>query len=369
MWHLDIPTQDELRALAKVRGSAVVSLYLPTTPVTPHAGADALAFRNLVDEAVAKLRERAGTARGEVDAIAEQLEDLLDDVEFWATQAGGLGVITAADHQWTYRLPSAPEPAAHVSDRVHLLPLFAAAAESHDCHVLCLSEGDVRLIDLAADMPPQEVDVPGLPSDAASVAGKASIGDRSHSGRLVGSEGKRVRIRQYARAVDDALRPLLHGDDRPLVLVATQPIDGIFRQVCSYPHLVSEGVQASADRWSVTEVAEAVAPVLLSHQEAIDADVVALVDERRGQGRVAEDLADIARGVTAGAVDTLVIDRDHDERGTIDEAGALTLDPEAGLVADELARLAVLASGTVLAVEASRLPGESAAVAVLRYSL
>ena len=34
MWHLDIPTQDELRALAQTRGYGVVSLFMPTTPIT-----------------------------------------------------------------------------------------------------------------------------------------------------------------------------------------------------------------------------------------------------------------------------------------------------------------------------------------------
>ena len=46
--------------------------------------------------------------------------------------------------------------------------------------------------DLAADLPPQEVEVPGMPTDAArATQGKSSLGDRSHSGRLVGLEERK----------------------------------------------------------------------------------------------------------------------------------------------------------------------------------
>lgn len=54
-----------------------------------------------------------------------------------------------------------------------------------------------------------------MPADAASAVGKSSINDRSPSGRLVGSEGKRVRIRQYARLVDDALMPTTSISNSP----------------------------------------------------------------------------------------------------------------------------------------------------------
>ena len=228
---MDIPTESELRLLATISAPAVVSIYLPTTPISQDAAADAWALNNLVKEAMIAVRQQPDLPRGDDAIIEEQLLDLVDDEDFWAHQSHGLGVITTADGQWTFRLPHRPNAQVHVDDKAHLLQLIAATAVQ-DAHVLCLSEGAVRLIDVAADLPAQEVKVAGLPTDAASAVGKSSINDRSPSGRLVGSEGKRVRIRQYARAVDDALMPLLRGDERPLLLVAPQPINAIFRQVC-----------------------------------------------------------------------------------------------------------------------------------------
>ena len=97
--------------------------------------------------------------------------------------------------------------------------------------VLAISIGSVRLLEVSADLPTTEVGVAGLPKDAASAVGKASIKDRTASGPVQGSEGQKVRMAQYARAVDQAIRPVLSGQDLPLVLASTAPLDSIYRLI------------------------------------------------------------------------------------------------------------------------------------------
>ena len=366
MWNLDIPSESELRLLAAINAPAVVTIYMPTTPISQDGAAEAMALHNLVKEAMIELRQRPELPRGDDDYIEVQLLDLIDDEGFWAHQSHGLGVITTPDGQWTFRLPHRPNPQVHVDNKANLIQLIAATA-AQDAHVLCLSEGAVRLVDVAADLPPKEVKVADMPTDAASAAGKSSLKDRSPSGRLVGSEGKRVRIRQFARLVDDALMPILRGDERPLILIATEPIYSIFRQVCSAPTLTSLGVEANPDRLSLTQIADAVKPVLVAHAAETDAALANTVDERRGQRRATTDLADIARAATISAVATLIIDREYDERGSIGDDGALTLAPDGPVLAEELARRVVANGGRVLALSADRLPGGSPVTAVLRY--
>ena len=366
MWNLDIPSESELRLLAGISGPAVVTIYLPTTPISQDAAKEAMALHNLVKEAMIEVRRRPELPRGDDDYIEVQLLDLVDDEDFWAHQSHGLGVITTADGQWTFRLPHRPNAQVHVDDKANLVQLIAATA-APDALVLCLSEGEVRLVDVAADLPPKEVKVAGMPTDAASAAGKSSINDRSPSGRLVGSEGKRVRLRQYARQVDDALMPVLRGDERPLVLIATEPIYSIFRQVCSAPTLVAQGVEANADKWSLVQIAEAVQPVLAAHEAESDDALAELVQQRRGQRRASTDLADIVRAATIGAVATLIVDREHDERGAIGDDGSLVLDPAGPVIVEELARRVVANGGRVLALAADRLPGGSPVTALLRY--
>ena len=53
-----------------------------------------------------------------------------------------------------------------------------------------------------------------MPKDAASAVRQGQLYDRSPSGRMQGSEGQKVRLRQYARRVDHALRGMLAGARR-----------------------------------------------------------------------------------------------------------------------------------------------------------
>ena len=58
---------------------------------------------------------------------------------------------------------------------------------------------------------PQAVAVPGLPRDAVSAVGPDSISGRAHFRRLSGDEGRKVRLTQYARAVDHAVKEMKAG--------------------------------------------------------------------------------------------------------------------------------------------------------------
>ncbi|MFJ6669763.1 hypothetical protein ACIQMJ_01490 [Actinosynnema sp. NPDC091369] len=81
-----------------------------------------------------------------------------------------------------------------------------------------------------------------MPSYVAGAVGKSSIADRAPVRRIQGGEGRKVRMRQFARKVDQALRRVLAGQDTPLVPAAVEPLDGVFRSVCSYPHLAPRSV-------------------------------------------------------------------------------------------------------------------------------
>ena len=368
MWHVDVPTRDELDLFAELIEPGLVTILLPTTPVTAQAQADRIQLKNLGAEAVARLTELGVRSASEVAEIADEIADLVDDDTFWAHQSHGLAVIIVADHVWTLRLPVPVGPSVHVGDRVPLMPLLAAASQPRECLVLALAEGSVRLIDVAVDLPPSVVRVPDLPTSAADEAGKASIGDRSHSGRLVGSEGKRTHIRAYARAVDAALRPVVTGSGLPLVLAAAEPVRSIYRAANSYPDLLAEAIETNPDRSSDDELAAEARGVLTREHQAQVAGYAELVERRRSQSRVASDLAELAQAAVRGAVDTLFVADGHSVAGSVDaDTGALTLDTDGDAI-DDLCRLVLRTAGSVVVVSADAVPDGVPVVAVLRFA-
>src|SRR5207244_1210809 len=211
MLYVDIPSLADLKSLAAHRDDICVSIYLPTTPVSREAAGDRIELKNLAKEALRQL-ETANADKRRVAALMEHLDDLVDDDEFWRFQARSLAVL-ATDNARTFRVPSALVPIVEVSDRFHLKPLLRAVAFPNTCFVLALAENAVRVVQVSADLPPALVSVDGLPKDAASAVGRSTVNDRSPSGRLQGSEGQKVLLRQFARKIDQALRGLLTGSD------------------------------------------------------------------------------------------------------------------------------------------------------------
>jgi Bacterial archaeo-eukaryotic release factor family 11 len=365
--HTDIPSRRQIERLLQARGDRLVSIYLPTTPITPEVDAARIAFKNLAAEAVAELD--GGADR---EAIEGALDDLHDDRDFWAEQAHSLAVFADSQGLRSFRLPNQLTEAVQVADRFYVKPLLRTVTFPQTAFVLALAEGSVRLLEVTPDLPTFEVRVPDLPKDAANAVGKASTTDRSPSGRLVGSEGRKTLFRRYARAVDRALRPVLGGQDVPLILAATEPMEGVFRSVNSYPHLADRSLAGSPEEVTDAELGEAAREVLDGLYAEQLRELTDLFEQRSAAGRTAVEINDLGRAATFGAVDTLFVDIDVKVAGTIDEeSGVVYLDDgeQAGDygVVDELCRRVILAGGTVLAVRAAEVPGGGPAAAILRY--
>ena len=371
MLYVDLPTSTEIASLAADRGDVRVSIFLPTTPLTQDTAADRIALKNLAREASRQLQE-AGADKRRSAELAEHLDDLIDDDEFWRFQARSLAILATPEHVHTFRLPTTLEPMVEVSDRFHLKPLLRAVSFPQTAYVLALAENSVRLVEVSADLPAATAHVPGLPSDAASAVGKSTINDRSPSGRIQGSEGKKVRLRQFVRAVDQALRALLAGSEVPLVLATTAPLAAIYRSVNSYPHLAEATLDGNPETLTDADLAQQARGVLDAlHRERI-ATWTALFDTREAQGRATTDVANVARAATFGAVNSLLVDIDHSIPGTIDDAtGVVTFADHAGAtsyaVVDEIARRVIQSQGRVLGVRRDDIPGGQPLAAILRY--
>jgi hypothetical protein len=371
--HLDLPSADGFRSLAEARADAAVTIALPTTPLSQEAGAMRTAFMNLAREATAQAAT-LDLARGRLAALEEHLHDLADDEEFWHLQATSLCVLATPDRLRAFRLANRLLPQAHVSDRFHMKPLLRALTFPHVGLVLALSENGARLVEVLPEGSPIELKVPGMPRDAASAVGKASINDRSPSGRVHGSEGKKVRLAQYARAVDVALRPVLAGLNAPLFLAASEPMASIFHGVSTAEGLAPGVIAASPDRTTDAELAAAMRSGLDAHYAAKLAAFRTLHAARDAEGRAITDVAAAGRAAAFGAVDTLVVDIDEALPGTYDATtGAITHAAGAGAdsygIVDAIAGQVMATGGTVLGVRRADIPGGAHLAAVLRFRL
>lgn len=368
MLHVDIPTRDEIEGLIRNRGSALVSLYLPTTPVTPHALMDRTVLKNLTAEAV---RQLADHDKREVRSIEELLFDLIDDDLFWEFQANSLAVFVTPESIRTFRLPNRLQPIVEISDRFHIKPLLRAVTVPQSAVILALAQNSVRVIEFSADMSPLEMTVEGMPKDVASAVDKASIKDRSLAGRMQGSEGMKARLVQYARKIDQALRNVLGGRETPLILAAAEPLRSIYRALQSYPHLATTSIQTNPESMSDAELVTEGRAILDELFRDQVAEIRLLFEQRANQWRTTTDVSQAARAVTNGAVQMLLIDIDEVMPGTLDDEGGVIWanGPCAASysITDEIARRALLTGARVLGARRADIPREGSLAAIMRY--
>jgi hypothetical protein len=373
MLYVDIPSLADLKSLAAHRDDICVSIYLPTTPVSQEAVGDRIELKNLAKEALRQL-ETANADMRRVAALTEHLDDLIDDDEFWRFQARSLAVLATPDNARTFRVPNALVKIVEVSDRFHLKPLLRAVAFPNTCFVLALAEGAVRIIQVSADLPPAVVRVDGVPKDAASAVGRASVNDRSPSGRIQGSEGQKVLLRQFARKIDHALRGLLTGSDIPLVLAASEPLASIYRSVNTYTHLAKAGIDGSPVRSTDAQLADRARALLDGLYRDEIAQWKMAFAARENEDRATTDIAHAARAATYGAVETMLVDIDEVVPGTVDETdGTITFAKTANArdygVVDEIASRVIRSGGRILGVRKADIPGGKSLAAILRYAM
>jgi hypothetical protein len=368
--HTDIPTRSELERLLTARESPCVSIYVATSPIPQEAQADRIELKNLATDAARQL-EAAGADRRAVADLREPLDELVDDDDFWAAQARSLAVFASPASLRTFRLPNRLTSSVEVADRFYVKPLLRAVTFPQAAFVLALAAGSVRLVEVTRDGPAYPVPVPDMPADLDAV--RVTLAERTQSARLLGAEGDKVRLRQFARRVDQALRGVLTGLELPLILAAAEPLSSIYRSVNSYPHLVEPGIQGNPEGTSDADLAAAARDVLDDVYARELTALRELYDLRFAHERASADLATVARAATYGAVDTLVVDIDQKVPGYVDDdTGAVRPAPDDASsygVTDEVARRVLLAGGRVVAVRADDVPGDGPVAAILRYAL
>jgi Bacterial archaeo-eukaryotic release factor family 11 len=368
----DIPTRAEIDRLLEHRAASSVSIYLSTDPAS-NGDPERIEFKTLAARASSQLSD-AGAGARVVREFEDEIEDLYDDEEFWRYQARSLAAFATPEWLITFRLPNRLLSQVDVADRFHVRPLLRTLTFPHVAFVLALAQGSVRVVEVTPELDPARIKLDDLPSDVAGAVGKSSIADRAPIRRVQGSEGQKVRMRQYARQVDRALRPLLNGLEVPLILAATEPIESIYRSVNTYPHLLAEGISGNPETASDAELAASARPILDGLYAAQLREVQELYAQRSAEGRALADVAEVARAATFGAIQTLLVDIDAAVPGEVDErtgavtfAGAAT--GEVHDVTDQIARRAWLTDARVLAVRNDDIPGRGPVAAILRYAL
>lgn len=367
MLYVDIPSREEFLLLSDVRSDACVTIYIETSPLHQELATSKIQLGNFIKDALLQL-EDAHFDKRRLALLEEQLYSVLDDPSFWDLHAYSLAILATPDSIRTYRLANVIPNQLHVSERFYLKPLLRALTFPHSAYILALSENQARVIEFFADVPAEEMNVANMPANVLEAVGKASLNVQKYGG-----VDDKVRLAQYTRQIDHALRPIFAQHDYPLILVSAEPLASIYRATNTLSNLVDETLFTNAEHIGTSELVKMVRPIMDKYyQTQLDA-LKPLFELRSGQRRVTTDLSDAARFATLGAIDLLLIDIDSNIPGTINEQGIITFAEKSDIttygVIDEIVRLALATGARVMAVRQQDLPAGKSLHAILRYAL
>ena len=230
-------------------------------------------------------------ASAESDAFLAEARQLETNSLFWrSTGKKGLVLLIEQDCLHWSRSHLAFEEFVAVQKHFHVSPLVRASFEPELVFVLALSDNTVSLYRTERDSLTHVRLPESFPKSLSEVEKGTEFnkGRQYHTSAGHGKNGVRVGIAhghatpkdehrtlltEYVRSVVRHLEPLLKGESSPLVLAADRSIQVIFRELCRYPYLVSEGVNCSPDSLSQTELhrrsLEAAGP---NRQESLEVD-------------------------------------------------------------------------------------------------
>lgn len=364
-----------------------LSLFQPTHRSHPDNQQDSIRFGNLLRVLEESLKQRHTS--DEITRLLEPLLALAEDRPFWNTTFDGLAVLRARNLFRVYKLQRSVPELAVVANSFHIKPLLRVLQSADRYQVLALNRHEMRLFEgnrdvvdeiaVAEHVPRTLTDALGEdltdPRQTVSAYGGTGGGQapmhHGHGGRKAEVDRDAER---FFRAVD---RAVLEHHSRPsglpLILAALPEHHHMFRELSHNPLLIDESIDVHPDSLdSIDELRERVWQAIEPRYLARLADLVETFNSNRRRGMSADDLAQVAREVVAGRVQSLLIEADRVIPGRVDAAtGDLEFDelssPEFDDVLDDLGSMTLSRGGEVVVVPTERMPTATGIAAIYRY--
>jgi hypothetical protein len=396
----EVVDRDELRRLLQHEASPAISLFHPTERATFEPERNTLRLKNLISQAH-DLLARRGLRRRQIEELAQPLNELLGEGEFWRHQLDGLAVYRSPELLRFYRLPFGVDERVVVSDRLYVKPLLSALAAEGHFYILALSQKAVRLLRATqhsiAEVPLDDLGIPRSlaealqyddiekgdlqhrPSAGPGATGRTQAPGRSGRGQRhifhghgPGDEDAKNDILRFFQGVDRGLVRLLGADQTPVMLAGVDYLHPLFRQASSYRAIVDRGIEGNPDQLSPAQLHERAWPLIAPRFRAPIERAKRKFAAQIGTGLASSDLGEILRAANDGRIESLFVERGKEVWGTYDPAAnELRLDGDptpSGLDLLDLAgKETLLRRGDVFLLDREDMPCEDPAAAVFRF--
>jgi len=385
---MNLLSRDELNSLIGEKGSPSVSLFLPTHRMTTDTQQDPTMLKNLLKKAEEQLL-RNGQRPADVTPLLGPARELVKDTLFWQHQSDGLAVFVCPGTFRFYRLPLSFDPLVMVGKGFYVKPLVRLFTGGGRYFVLAVSQNHVRLLDCTPHSV-KEVELKGVPGGLADVLkfneeqksldlhGSPAAGPSRKVATFGGHGGGRDERRHkkeilgYFKEIDKGLHALLRNERAPLVFVGVDYLRPLYREVNTYPHLLTDGVLGNPDRQTIQQLHEHTMTVVAPYFRNDLLDAVNRYQRAVGAGKASTNIKSIVRAAHGGKVSTLFVTARRQLWGHFDpETQGVHLREKPGTGDEDLLNFAavhtLLHRGTVYTQDPEEKVLDEDVAAVLRY--
>lgn len=307
--------------ITKPEGSLSVSIFLPTNRINlPHnLKADRVRLKNAIRDIKSALSDKLKSS--EIKRYVKHLERLHADRNFWRFRDNGLALFVAKDRIAHFDLPVEIDTTVHVGEHFVITPLLASMRQNYSFYVLELNQHEPRFYlgnqtglerTLKDEMPgdiKHALLIDEYQNQLQHSTGTTSAG-ASYHGHGGGKDQSRKDLERYLRMIDDVLwQAVLHGSNRPLVLIGDVKTVEIYRRQSRYGHIFTKNVHGNYEQSTDKEIHERAWQLIEQeriHDEKVLTQIVEQVKNRDGRQLLVSN-SSIKKAVRRGRLATLII--------------------------------------------------------------
>jgi hypothetical protein len=370
-----------LQSLLKSPAGDYASIYLASESVAHVMLEGPIEVKNAAAGIETRLTER-GWRSVDARAFAAPLRTLAEDDAFWKVQRPGVGLFLSQQGLQAYRLRGAPRNNWWLGDRYRVLPLLSPCEEDVSFHLLAVSANKVSFYEGSNDGL-QAVEVDELPKNVnetvrmgestALVQVVTTPTGTTFHGQGPDVDHRKQELREYCRRIVRALHPHLGESSKPLIFAGVDPLFPIFREMCTYSHLLDTPLAGNPDRMGAEEF-RLKALELLRPLRLLDVKRdLSRYEDSAGSRRTTERLSAVLGDAHRGMVEALFVADGGTVWGRFDSlTDSLALTSAEDSIGCDLYDLAasqtLLHGGRVHVVPAVEVPHAGTIAALLRYA-
>ena len=270
---------DELKSLTEWEQSPCISIYLPRHQALSDYREDPIHLRNMLDQAETALQER-GMGTGEIKTLLEPARKIQSDGNFWGRgPAQGICILLAPGMFQQYDLFYQCPQSLTVEDSFYVNPLFYKVYENNHFDLLAVCPKSVRLI-RHQNGELKQLDLPeNVPENIEAISSKTQfeeslqhhttshVGPGSDNASMMHGHGLTKELNEtlltdYFQILAKQLEKYLDNDGPPMILIASEKQQSMFRKHYHAKNLLEQGISTSPDHLNEKELYEASLPVI-----------------------------------------------------------------------------------------------------------